>query len=76
MATAMVMVTAKVTGKANTAAGPQTSFRFGAGARCSEATLKDLFPEFKEHLRNYVPTQDMAASRQKLEELLKRYGVE
>ncbi len=41
----------------------------------ADATLKALFPEFKEHLRDYLPNQDVAVSRQRLEALLMRYGV-
>ena len=41
----------------------------------ADAALKDLFPEFKEHLRGYLPTHDVAASRQRLESLLAKYGV-
>jgi hypothetical protein len=41
----------------------------------ADAALKDLFPEFKEHLKDYLPARDVAVSRQKLESLLARYGV-
>jgi|SRR6478609_11656907 len=41
----------------------------------ADATLKDLFPEFKEHLTGYLPTHDVATSRQKLAPLLAKYGV-
>lgn len=41
----------------------------------ADAALKNLFPEFKDHLRGYLPTHDVAASRQRLESLLAKYGV-
>ncbi len=41
----------------------------------ADAALKDLFPEFKDHLKGYLPTHDVAASRQRLEPLLAKYGV-
>lgn len=41
----------------------------------SESTLKALFPEFKEHLKDYRPTQDVALSRKKLEKVLVTYGI-
>jgi hypothetical protein len=41
----------------------------------ADAALKDLFPELKEQLRGYLPTHDIAASRQRLEPLLAKYGV-
>ena len=41
----------------------------------ADAALKGLFPEFKDHLKGYLPTHDVAASRRQLESLLAKYGV-
>ncbi len=41
----------------------------------AEVALKDLFPEFKDHLKGYLPTHDAATSRQRLEPILVKYGV-
>jgi hypothetical protein len=42
----------------------------------ADAALKKLFPEFNGHLRGYLPTHDVAASRQKLAPLLKMHGLQ
>ena len=42
----------------------------------ADAALKEVFPEFKEHLKGYLPTHAVTASRQRLEQLLVKYGVE
>ena len=39
----------------------------------ADAALRELFPEFKEQLKRYLPTQDVAVARQKLAPLLARY---
>jgi len=41
----------------------------------AEAVLKDLFPEFREQLRGYLPAQDVAKSRQTIGPLLAKYRV-
>jgi hypothetical protein len=41
----------------------------------ADATLRKLFPEFKEQLRGYLPAQDVATARQKIGPLLSKYGV-
>lgn len=41
----------------------------------ADAALKDLFPDFKDHLKGYLPTHDIAASRQRLQPLLEKYRV-
>src|SRR6184192_2648582 len=40
-----------------------------------QTALKELFPEFKEQLRGYLPTQDVAISRQKIAPVLAKYEI-